>query len=160
MQIRGLGSNVGSVGTTAIYNDGVIAASRIASSGTFTEQDSVLFDTDRVEVLRGPQGTLYGEGSFGGVVNIISKRPNPQGIRSGVSGNWYDIKNGGSGGNDINGMINCRSSRTNWPCDWWDFATTTKAGSMDTTSCPRAWQYLGETPASQRWSARISTPRR
>ena len=106
VQIRGLGSNVGSVGTTAIYNDGVIAASRIASSGTFTEQDSVLFDTDRVEVLRGPQGTLYGEGSFGGVVNIISRRPNPKEFEAAVSGNWFTIKGGGSGSNDINGMLN------------------------------------------------------
>jgi iron complex outermembrane receptor protein len=106
VQIRGLGSNVGSVGTTAIYNDGVIAASRIASSGTFTEQDSVLFDTDRVEVLRGPQGTLYGEGSFGGVVNIISKRPNPKEVEAAFSGSWFTIKDGGSGSNDINAMVN------------------------------------------------------
>ena len=106
VQIRGLGSNVGSVGTTAIYNDGVIAASRIASSGTFTEQDSVLFDVERVEVLRGPQGTLYGEGSFGGVINIISNRPDPSGFDAGLSGSWFDIEGGGSGSTDINGMLN------------------------------------------------------
>jgi len=34
-----------------------------------------LFDIDRVEVLRGPQGTLYGAGSPGGVINIVSNRP-------------------------------------------------------------------------------------
>lgn len=106
VQIRGLGSNVGSVGTTAIYNDGIIAASRIASSGTFTEQDSVLYDVERIEVLRGPQGTLYGEGSFGGVINIISKRPDPTGFDAGLSGSWFDIEGGGSGSNDINGMLN------------------------------------------------------
>ncbi len=37
VQIRGLGSNVGNVGTVAIYNDGVISAGRIQSSGTFAE---------------------------------------------------------------------------------------------------------------------------
>ena len=76
IQIRGLGSDVGNVGTIALYNDGVIAPNRIEQSGTFSEEDPALFDVSRVEVLRGPQGTLYGEGSLGGVVNIISNRPN------------------------------------------------------------------------------------
>jgi outer membrane receptor protein involved in Fe transport len=106
VQIRGLGSNVGSVGTVAIYNDGTISAERVQSSGTFSEQDSALFDVERVEVLRGPQGTLYGEGSFGGVINIISKRPNAQKFEAAASATWFEVEDGGSGSNDINAMIN------------------------------------------------------
>lgn len=106
VQIRGLGSNVASVGTVAIYNDGVISPGRIQSSGTFAEQDSVLYDIERVEVLRGPQGTLYGEGSFGGVINIISKRPDNQKVEASFAASQFDVEAGSSDNTDLQGMIN------------------------------------------------------
>lgn len=40
------------------------------------DMDPALFDLDRVEVLRGPQGSLYGAGSFGGTVRYITNQPN------------------------------------------------------------------------------------
>ncbi len=106
IQIRGLGSNIGSVNTMAMYNDGVVAASRIQSSGTFAEQDSALVDIERIEVLRGPQGTLWGEGSFGGLISIISKRPDPSGFTADLSANWFNVKGGGNGSTDLSAVLN------------------------------------------------------
>ena len=69
--IRGIGrlTNVHSVdGAVAIYIDGLFTTSTVLAGGPPLE-------TDRVEILRGPQGTLYGRNSIGGTVNVISARP-------------------------------------------------------------------------------------
>lgn len=69
--IRGVGTENFSVGSdpgVAIHLDGVYLARSSVSVFEF-------FDTQRIEVLRGPQGTLYGRNATGGVINIISNKP-------------------------------------------------------------------------------------
>jgi outer membrane receptor protein involved in Fe transport len=68
MVIRGLGISSG-LPTVGVYLDGV------PIQEGFETTDPRLFDIERIEILRGPQGTLYGEGSLGGTINIINARP-------------------------------------------------------------------------------------
>ncbi|QFU75213.1 hypothetical protein EY643_05855 [Halioglobus maricola] len=70
--IRGIGHSNDSFGSdpgVAIYSDGVY----IADSSILNHTN--LFDTARVEVVRGPQGTLYGRNAAGGAINTISISP-------------------------------------------------------------------------------------
>ncbi|MCU0324608.1 MAG: TonB-dependent receptor [Spirosomaceae bacterium] len=69
--IRGLSSNFDNVGfesTVALYIDDVYFSRGFGFNST-------LFDIERVEVLRGPQGTLFGKNTVGGVVNVVSETP-------------------------------------------------------------------------------------
>jgi iron complex outermembrane receptor protein len=69
--IRGIGSNnsfAGSDPSSTVNIDGVYIARPAAVFNNF-------LDIERIEVLRGPQGTLYGRNSVGGTINIISRKP-------------------------------------------------------------------------------------
>ncbi|MFL0797528.1 MAG: TonB-dependent receptor [Cellvibrionaceae bacterium] len=69
--IRGMGSNEDGAGgdsSIAIYLDGVYISRPSAANLEY-------YDIERIEVLRGPQGTLYGKNATGGVINVISAKP-------------------------------------------------------------------------------------
>lgn len=72
VSLRGVSSNDDGAGTdnsVAVFVDDVYL-------GRVSNINPEMYDVDRVEVLRGPQGTLYGKNTIGGAVNIISSRPN------------------------------------------------------------------------------------
>jgi outer membrane receptor protein involved in Fe transport len=73
ISIRGVASQAGS-GTTGIYIDDTPIQVRALGFNANNTLPTV-FDIDRVEVLRGPQGTLFGAGSEGGTVRYITRQP-------------------------------------------------------------------------------------
>src|SRR5258708_3682300 len=74
-EMRGLGSSGGSTATVGFYVDETpLAASAVALNGR-TVIDADLFDLNHTEVLRRPQGTLYGAGSMGGTITLVTNPP-------------------------------------------------------------------------------------
>jgi len=70
-----------------------------------TSADVNLFDAERIEVLRGPQGTLYGSGSMGGTLRVILNKPDTSRYAGAVEAQGTSTK-GGSNGYSIKGMVN------------------------------------------------------
>ena len=83
---------------------GVYLDESVISLSLFTP-DIDLYDLNRVEVLRGPQGTLFGSGSIGGTIRYITNQPDMDGFAGSVEGNINVIDGGGTGGH-IKGMVN------------------------------------------------------
>ena len=72
---RGMASNGGAAPTVGFYLDEIPLSPPALSQSGKVVIDPGLYDVDRVEVLRGPQGTLYGSGSMGGTIKIVTAQP-------------------------------------------------------------------------------------
>jgi iron complex outermembrane receptor protein len=92
LEIRGISSTSGA-GTVGVYLDEVpiTVAQNSYYDGSFEPK---LFDIDRVEVLRGPQGTLYGASSMGGTIRFIPKAPDLNAFTDEVTIDTSNTKHG------------------------------------------------------------------
>lgn len=101
--LRGLrtGSEAGLAPTATVYVDEV-PMDLPYHSGPL---DLKLVDIERVEVLRGPQGTLFGGGAIGGTIRYISKKPDMTQLEGRVTGEVSGTDHGGTNYN-VTGMIN------------------------------------------------------
>lgn len=101
--IRGISSAGAS--TTGVYYDEAVVSGSNANDGGGFQSDIRLYDLDRVEVLRGPQGTLYGAGSMSGTIRFITKKPNLKDFGGYVTGEVSTTRHGGTNYN-ANGALN------------------------------------------------------
>ncbi len=101
------GENVGGVGATVgTYIDDVpFGSSNALANGEGTTGDFDTWDLQRVEVLRGPQGTLYGAGSEGGLLKYVTNPPDPTRFSSAFELGDAEVANGGTGA-DYKAMVN------------------------------------------------------
>jgi iron complex outermembrane recepter protein len=117
---QGEGGN-GEPGTSLIYIRGVVSGGDGNHSGSqpsvgvyFDEQPVTtitgavplhMYDVNRIEVLEGPQGTLFGASSEAGTVRIISNKPDPSKFEAGYNVQGNIVQNGGPGG-VVEGFVN------------------------------------------------------
>jgi len=105
-----------------------LATSVVPPVATYVDDTPLFFnmrlqDLDRVEVLRGPQGTLYGSGSLGGTMRFVLNAPDPSGFDAKAEVGLSKTAHTHTTNEDINGMINLPLSDT--------FAVRINAGASD-----------------------------
>ncbi len=88
--------------TVALYHDDVPVLDLVVP---WTVPRLQLFDVERVEVLRGPQGTVFGAGALSGAIRVISNKPNLSNLEGATDATVTSTK-GGDIGAAINGMVN------------------------------------------------------
>jgi iron complex outermembrane recepter protein len=104
-EARGLASNGGAAPTVGFYLDEIPLSPPALSQSGKVVIDPDLYDIERVEVLRGPQGTLYGSGSMGGTIKVITNQPKLGVFEGSVQGTG-SYTDGGGGNYSGNLMVN------------------------------------------------------
>lgn len=100
------GINSGGVGATiGVYLDETPYGSSSALANGLIAPDVDTFDLSRIEVLRGPQGTLYGASTLGGLLKFVTNAPDPSGFEAKIAGGLEVVDHGGVG-YSAQGMIN------------------------------------------------------
>jgi outer membrane receptor protein involved in Fe transport len=99
VDFRGLTSSGGAAPTVGFYLDETPITPPAGADNGKVVIDPDLYDLSRIEILRGPQGTLYGSGSMGGTVKLIPNQPSADKI----SGSFEANGSGTDGGNGPNG---------------------------------------------------------
>ncbi len=97
-EMRGLSAGGGTAATVGFYLDETpLSANAVALNGR-TVIDPDLFDLNHVEVLRGPQGTLYGSGSMGGTIKLVTNQPKLGAWEAATDSSLSQTQHGGRNG--------------------------------------------------------------
>ncbi len=106
LSIRGI-APVGTNATVGTYiDDTPIGATSLHDRGAYYGLDLLPYDVQRVEVLEGPQGTLYGANALGGIVKYVLTQPNMQKTDIRAGADIEGVSGGGGLGGGMRAMIN------------------------------------------------------
>jgi outer membrane receptor protein involved in Fe transport len=107
--IRGV--NAKGPSTVGTYYDEAVITAINEGDGGGSNIDIKLIDIERIEVLNGPQGTLYGANSMSGTIKFIPNKPNVESFDSFAEGDFSSTEEGGENYN-VNAMLNVPLSDT------------------------------------------------
>lgn len=96
--LRGLNTGGFSATVASVVDEVPLTISAASGRGGDFAADFDAYDLERIEVLKGPQGNLYGASSLGGLVKYVTKAPDPDGLEVGFDAGLTDIAHGGTGG--------------------------------------------------------------
>lgn len=111
-EIRGLNSQGGNSSMVGLYLGDVPLSAPADDQLGKVVIDPDLYDLNRVEVLRGPQGTLYGSSSMGGTIRLVPNAPRLQQFEASGEEKVSDTIDGGSLNHEENGMVNLPLGQT------------------------------------------------
>ena len=96
--MRGVSTGNQTSPTVSLYIDDVpVGGSTVYAAAATFLFDPALLDLDHIEFLYGPQGTLYGAGSMGGLVKYVTVKPDLSGFSGSVGGDVSNTNRGGTG---------------------------------------------------------------
>jgi outer membrane receptor protein involved in Fe transport len=103
--LRGLNSGGDGANVTTVVDNVPVSFSLANTEGGVLASDFDTYDLNRIEVLRGPQGTLYGADAEGGIVKYVTNPPDPTAYHFGMEAGADDVDHGGVG-EEIKGYAN------------------------------------------------------
>jgi len=106
LTIRGIGTGLGTNPTVGVTIDDVPFGSSTFTGGSATVPDLDPSDLQRIEVLRGPQGTLYGASSMGGLVKFVTADPSTAAFSGRLEGGISDTAYADAAGYNARGSVN------------------------------------------------------
>ncbi len=104
--IRGITTGSGNPTVGTLIDEAPYGASAGIAAGGNSVPDLDPSDLERVEVLRGPQGTLYGASSMGGLIKFVTRDPSTEGFSGRVQAGMSSVYNGDEPGYNLRGSVN------------------------------------------------------
>ena len=172
IEMRGMTSSGGNSATVGFYLDDIPLSGPANAQNGHVVIDPDLYDLNRIEILRGPQGTLFGSGSMGGTVRLITNQPDLTGFHASAESTLSGTEGGSFNHND-NVMVNIPLvedklalrvvGSENYTSGWIDrvvaypFPSVDSTGTIrgDAAAAPAVKQYPGSN-AYQLYATRVS----